>query len=95
MICVIGVPLFFMSIRDAFPGHAASRILISCPHLPLPWPVMFGGLAKIGIKNVSSDNTPSSDGLSLIHEYEITFDALGMTNGCKDCMAEPEKIQKR
>ena len=43
--------------------------------------VMVGGSAKMGIKNVSTDGSPASDGLSLIREYEVTFDSSGTTDG--------------
>ena len=42
---------------------------------------MLGGSAKMGIKNVSSDGNPSSDGLQLIREYEVTFSSSGTTDG--------------
>ena len=43
--------------------------------------VMLGGSAKMGIKNVDDDASPDSDGLSLIREYEVTFDSSGTTDG--------------
>ncbi len=43
--------------------------------------VMLGGSAKMGIKNVDDEAKPDSDGLSLIREYEVTFDSSGTTDG--------------
>ena len=43
--------------------------------------VSLAGSAKMGVKNVSTDGDPDTDGLKLINEYEVSFSSEGTTDG--------------